>query len=158
MIKIFGIGNILLGDDGFGSTFVTRYKAQLEALAPQQIEVRDIGAHTIEAVSYLDDCEYLFIVDALKVKDGEKNQIYILNKDDMIDQPKSKIVMSSHSDGVQEILNTAEWTGVLPKYIKLYGAITESFDHGIALSPHLEEKMEPIKDMIVQEIKQILAL
>lgn len=156
MILILGIGNILIGDDGFGSAFAIRYKKELEALAPGKIRVIDLGAHVLEALDYLPGTRYLFFVDAVHLRNGEENKIYIIEKDNLLNQPKSKIVMSSHSDGIQEILNTAEWTEVMPQEVKLYGVLPHSFDQGMELSPTLESMLDPVKNELIKELKRIM--
>jgi hydrogenase maturation protease len=150
----------LIGDDGFGSRFAQNYKDEIESLKPGSIEVIDMGAHTIEAIDYLKDhleCQYLYIIDIINTQKSNED-IIVLEKEDLTNQPKSRIVMSNHSGGVSEILETSEFMGCLPQHIQLIGAKPFNMETGMSLSHEVERHMEKIRDFLVTEIKKNLNL
>ncbi len=159
-VCVFGIGNILIGDDGFGSRFAQNYKNEIESLKPGSIEVIDMGAHTIEAIDYLKDhleCKYLYFIDITNAHKLD-DEIIVLDKEALTNKPKSRIVMSEHSGGISEILETSEFMGCLPPHIQLIGVRPFNMETGMSLSHEVEGKMEKIRDFLVADIKKNLNL
>jgi hydrogenase maturation protease len=77
-ILIAGIGNIFLGDDGFGVE-VTRYL--LERLYPQGVQVIDFGIRGVElAYTLVDGYDTLIMIDATP-RGGEPGTLYLIEPD-----------------------------------------------------------------------------
>lgn len=158
-VSIFGIGNILIGDDGFGSRFAQLYKEELEAIQPGEIEVIDMGAHTIEAIDYLRDnpeIEHLYFIDVINIPKAQ-DEIIVMDKEELTNKPKSRIVMSNHSGGISEILETSEFMGSLPANIKLIGITPFNMETRMELSNEAKERLEKIKNFLVEDIKKSLS-
>lgn len=159
-VSIFGIGNILIGDDGFGSRFAQIYKKEIEAIKPGEIEVVDMGAHTIEAIDYLRDhpeIKHLYFIDVINIPKA-KDEIIVLDKEELTNKPKSRIVMSNHSGGISEILETSEFMGDLPENIKLIGITPFNMETGMELSPEAKARLEKIKNFLIQDIQSNLSI
>jgi hydrogenase maturation protease len=158
MVYIFGIGNILMGDDGFGSLFAQRYGQEIEALFPRQVKVVDVGTHTIPVLDLLRGCTYLIFIDTLtfnqqpgespKIKDKD-NEFIVLDKDFLTDFGKNKVIMSSHSGGIQEIMQAAELISILPEKIQLIGVKPVDISTQVGLSPSLEPKLPKLKEYLI---------
>lgn len=150
-IVIFGAGNILLSDEGFGVHF-TKYLADKCSL-PEHVSIFDAGTLGIMAMHIIEEADYLYIVDVISVN-GMPGDIFIYDKEDiMLNKIPTK--MSPHQIGVQEVMLLSDIRGKLPKVIKLFGIIPESLEPGTSLSKTLEEKLPKLEEMILAEIKSI---
>ncbi|MGA1847622.1 HyaD/HybD family hydrogenase maturation endopeptidase [Deferribacter abyssi] len=150
-IVIFGAGNILLSDEGFGVHFV-RYLEKNYAL-PDNIKLFDAGTLGIMAMHIIEEADYLFIVDVVSVK-GKPGDIKVYEKNDIIfDRIPTK--MSPHQIGLQEVLLLSEIREKLPKIIKLFGIIPENIETGITLSDKLKEKLPKLAVLLMEEIEYL---
>ncbi len=149
-ICVFGMGNILLSDDGFGSHFAVRYKTELEELWPGHIRVIDMGAHDLDGLNFLDGCDVLYFIDVIR---SDSDELIYLGRDELLENPESPIVMSTHSGGIQEILHTAEWMGILPAQIHLIGVRPYSLATSMSMTQQaavrLPEVYEELKGRIL---------
>lgn len=155
-ICIFGMGNILLSDDGFGSIFAQKYKKEIEDIAPDLIHVYDMGAHDFDGLMYLENCTHLYFIDIIKLN-GVQDGVILMNQEELLENPKSAVIMSTHSGGIQEILNTAEWMGILPENIKLIGAQPENLETGMGLSAKMENMLLPVYKYLYRELDSIIS-
>ncbi|KAA0257788.1 hydrogenase maturation protease [Deferribacter autotrophicus] len=150
-IVIFGAGNVLLSDEGFGVHFV-RY-LENNYTFPDNVKLFDAGTLGIMAMHVIEEADYLFIVDVVDV-DGKPGEIRIYDKDDIIlDRIPTK--MSPHQIGLQEVLLLSEMRERLPKVVKLFGVIPENIEAGTTLSNSLEEKLPILAELLVKEIENI---
>ncbi len=77
-ILVAGIGNIFLGDDGFGSEVARRLLADAPAL-PEDVHVVDYGIRGMHlAYDLLDGCSALVIVDAMPGK-GSPGDVVVMS-------------------------------------------------------------------------------
>jgi len=150
-IVVFGAGNILLSDEGFGVHFAKYFEDKYSL--PENVSIFDAGTLGIMAMHIIEEADYLYIVDVISVK-GNPGDIFIYDKEDiMLNRIPTK--MSPHQIGVQEVMLLSDIRGKLPKVVKLFGIIPESFEPGTSLSKNLEEKLPKLADMILSEIKSI---
>jgi hydrogenase maturation protease len=75
-VLVAGIGNVFLGDDGFGPEVARRLAADGDL--PDGVEVADIGIRGVHlAYELLDGCELLIMVDA-SPRGGEPGSVYVI--------------------------------------------------------------------------------
>ncbi|MGA1861861.1 HyaD/HybD family hydrogenase maturation endopeptidase [Deferribacter thermophilus] len=150
-IIIFGAGNVLFSDEGFGVHFVNYLENNYSF--PVNVKIFDAGTLGIMAMHVIEEADYLFIVDVVDV-DGKPGEMRIYDKDDIIlDRIPTK--MSPHQIGLQEVLLLSEIRGRLPKVVKLFGVIPENIEAGTTLSNSLEEKLPILAELLFKEIKKI---
>jgi hydrogenase maturation protease len=158
MIKILGVGNILYGDEGFGSHFSIKYKQELESLYKNQVEVIDGGVHSIPLIPLIEGAKYLIIVDALKPNpDTTPGQIFVFDKEDLLIPYTSRVLMTSHDGGVWELLEVATLMDKLPEHINLVAIVPQDLSTRLGLSPLLQQKLEVVKQKVVELIENFIA-
>jgi len=75
-VLVAGIGNVFLGDDGFGPEVARRLAA--DGQLPDGVEVADIGIRGVHlAYELLDGCALLIMVDATP-RGGEPGSVYVI--------------------------------------------------------------------------------
>jgi hydrogenase maturation protease len=145
---IFGAGNLLLSDEGFGVHFIN-YLQDNYAFS-EDVELYDGGTLGIMVTHMLEDADQVYLVDVIEAK-GEPGDIYRYEKDDFM-LGKLPIKMSPHQIGIQEVLSLSEIRDRCPEKITLFGAIPSSYDAGVELSPLLAEKLPGLAELIVGEM------
>jgi hydrogenase maturation protease len=147
-ILIFGAGNLLLSDEGFGVHFI-QYLQQHYSFPPE-VELYDGGTLGIMVTHMLEDADHVYLVDVIDAK-GEPGDIYRYEKDDFM-LGKLPIKMSPHQIGIQEVLTLSELRDRCPEKISLFGVIPQSYDAGVELSPLLADKLPGLAEVLVDEL------
>jgi len=146
---IFGAGNLLLSDEGFGVHFIQHL--QKHYTFPPDVTLYDGGTLGIMVSHMLEDADQVFLVDVIDAK-GEAGDIYRYEKDDFM-LGKLPIKMSPHQIGIQEVLALSEIRDRCPEKITLFGIIPSSYEAGAELSPLLAGKLPGLAELVVAEIR-----
>lgn len=145
---IFGAGNLLLSDEGFGVHFIKyleeHYRFQ------DDVELYDGGTLGIMVTHLLEDADQVYLIDVVEAK-GEPGDIYRYEKEEFL-LGKLPIKMSPHQIGIQEVLTLSELRGKIPEKVTLFGAIPASYDAGVELSPTLADKLPGLAELVVGEL------
>ncbi|WP_457567218.1 HyaD/HybD family hydrogenase maturation endopeptidase [Desulfurobacterium sp.] len=150
-IGIMGVGNILLGDEGFGVHFIEYFKNRYDV--PENVELIDGGTAGIFLSPLIDYIKKLIIIDVVAV-DAEPGSIFTYDKEDFfIDNLPLKL--SPHQIGLQEVLLLNDLKGSCPEYVKLIGIVPASLDPDTRLSPVLEERLKDVEKLVVEELRSL---
>ena len=145
---IFGAGNLLLSDEGFGVHFINYL--QDNYVFPEDVELYDGGTLGIMVTHMLEDADQVYLVDVIEAK-GDPGDIYRYEKDDFM-LGRLPIKMSPHQIGIQEVLSLSEIRERCPERVSLFGVIPSSYEAGVELSPLLAEKLPGLADLIIGEM------
>lgn len=148
-ILIFGAGNLLLTDEGFGVHFI-RYLQQHYRF-PEEIELYDGGTLGIMVTHMLEDADHVYLVDVIDAK-GEPGDIYRYEKEDFM-LGRLPIKMSPHQIGIQEVLTLSDLRDRCPDKVSLFGIIPQSYEAGVELSQLLSEKLPGLAELVVGELE-----
>jgi hydrogenase maturation protease len=146
---VFGAGNLLLSDEGFGVHFV-RYLEEHYSFPPE-VTLLDAGTCGILAAAEIEAAERVYLVDVLAIK-GEAGQYIRYGKDDIMLR-RIPLKMSPHQIGVQEMLLISEMRGRCPEKISLLGVIPASLEPGTQLSPALQRRLIELAEVLVAELQ-----
>ncbi|HIJ94515.1 MAG TPA: HyaD/HybD family hydrogenase maturation endopeptidase [Desulfuromonadales bacterium] len=146
---IFGAGNLLLGDEGFGVHFITYLQKHYRF--PEDVELYDGGTLGIMVTHMLEDADHVYLVDVIEAE-GEPGEIYRYEKDDFM-LGRLPIKMSPHQIGIQEVLALSELRDRCPQKISLFGVIPQSYEAGVELSPLLAAKLADLAELVVAELR-----
>ena len=145
---IFGAGNLLLSDEGFGVHFINYL--QDKYVFPEDVELYDGGTLGIMVTHKLEDADHVYLVDVIEAK-GKPGDIYRYEKDDFM-LGKLPIKMSPHQIGIQEVLTLSDFRDRCPEKVSLFGVIPQSYEAGVELSPLLAEKLPELAELIIAEL------
>jgi len=145
---IFGAGNLLLSDEGFGVHFI-KY-LQENYLFTDDVELYDGGTLGIMVTHWLEEADRVFLVDVVEAK-GEPGAIFRYEKDDFM-LGRLPVKLSPHQIGIQEVLALSELRGRCPEQVTLFGVIPESYEAGVELSPLVAAKLPGLAELVVAEI------
>ncbi|HSP16130.1 MAG TPA: hydrogenase maturation protease [Thermoanaerobaculia bacterium] len=147
-IAIFGIGNVLVGDDAVGPTVVTLLDALWEF--PEGVVVEDIGTPSLDLAARLSDFDAAIFVDAVAVK-AEPGTIRIFNRDQILKNPPG-LRISPHDPSLKETLLTVEFLGAGPKTIRLVGVVPES-TRGFGMSDSVQSAIPKAAQAVLTELE-----
>src|SRR5208283_6201915 len=68
-IAVVGLGNVLLGDDGFGPLAVEMFRSLYEC--DSKVEILDLGTPGLDLAPYLYDADLVVIADAVHPREEE---------------------------------------------------------------------------------------
>ena len=146
---IFGAGNLLLSDEGFGVHFIKYLEEHY--LFQDDVELYDGGTLGIMVTHLLEDADQVYLVDVVEAK-GEPGDIFRYEKEEFL-LGKLPIKMSPHQIGIQEVLTLSDLRGRIPEKVTLFGVIPQTYEAGVELSPTLAEKLPGLAEMVVDELK-----
>ncbi|WP_022846124.1 MULTISPECIES: HyaD/HybD family hydrogenase maturation endopeptidase [unclassified Desulfurobacterium] len=150
-IGIMGVGNILLGDEGFGVHFIEYFKKRYDV--PENVELIDGGTAGIFLSPLIDYIKKLIIIDVVAV-DAEPGSLFTYDKEDFyIDNLPLKL--SPHQIGLQEVLLLNDIKGSCPEYVKLIGVVPASLEPDTELSPILKEKLKDVEKLVIEELEAL---
>jgi hydrogenase maturation protease len=149
-VLIFGAGNLILSDEGFGVHFV-KYMEEHYQL-PDNVEIYDGGTLGIMVTHKFEEADKVFLVDIVDAA-GEPGEIRCYDKDDIM-LSKLPVKMSPHQIGIQEMLFISELRGAAPADLTFYGIIPSSLDPGNELSPPLQKGLPLVAGAITNELRK----
>jgi len=141
MINVLGIGNVLMGDDGFGPAVVRAFDAAYQA--GPDVDVVDIGTPGLDLMPWFADVDRLVIVDTVK-SSLPPGTMRLYDKGDVLRHAPS-VRVGPHDPGVKEALLTLEFAGRAPREVTLIGVVP---------APPVEAAVAPAVQALVDALEQ----
>jgi hydrogenase maturation protease len=151
MIRVLGLGNVLMSDDGFGPFVIRVLEAAYEC--PPNVEFVDAGTPGLDLTPYLLDAEAVVFVDTV-TSAGVPGELRINDRDAILRVPP-QVRTGGHDPALKEVLLTVAAAGSGPSQVTLIGAIPEWIATGVALSPRLEAAVGPAVRAILQALSAL---
>lgn len=129
-ISILGIGNVLLGDDGFGPLLVELFRCAYECSS--NVEILDLGTPGLDIAPYLYDRDLVLLLDAVHAK--EKAGALCIYCDADLFSRRAQLRLTAHDPGVQESLIQLKIAGHAPSELIIIGVVPESCGIGEGIS------------------------
>ena len=148
-VTILGIGNLLLKDEGVGVHVVQ----ELAGIDPgcENLNIVD-GGTSPDILSLVDDdVDKLIIIDAVK-GGGKPGTIYRFRSDAL--DLDSTTPVSLHEVGVLDSLRMMALLKRQPKSTVIIGIEPKTIDHGLELSPEVEEKLPEVVKLVLREVQE----
>jgi hydrogenase maturation protease len=140
---VLGIGNIIMGDEGFGLHVIRRLK---EIGMPDNIILEEGGVGGFELLGSLQGIEKLVVVDImmLPLPPGE---LKVFEPGDLPTEP-GKAIVSFHQIGVLELVNIWGMMGNKEPEVTFIVTCPHNIDWGTELSEPLKPAVEKAANMI----------
>ncbi len=147
-IKIVGIGNTLMTDDGVGVFAVQKLARRFEF--PETVELIDGGTKGIELLPYIEGSSKLLFIDAVNFG-REPGYIDEIEKDRVAEYFQTKL--SVHQIALPDMLGAGMLLGSLPEEIHLIGIQPESIELGYGLTDTISERLDEFIERIIEKLK-----
>ena len=148
-IRVIGLGNVLMADDGFGPYVVHKLHATYEF--PEEVSVIDVGTPGLDLTPYLMHASKLIVIDTVR-SDGPAGAIRLYRRDQILrhaPQPR----LGPHDPGLKETLLSLDFNGTGPDEVLLVGVIP-----GVTTArPHLTDAIRAAVPQAVAEVVEELA-
>jgi hydrogenase maturation protease len=144
-VLVAGIGNVFLGDDGFGVEVVRRLSAEHAAEVPPWVRVVDYGIRGMHLAYDLAGAGYdvTIMVDATARGDAP-GTVYVVELDRPPHRPPaSPPVLDAHGMQPDVVLNLVAMLGEDPGRVLLVGCEPAVLDQRMGLSPAVERAVGP---------------
>lgn len=159
-ILIVGIGNIFLGDDGFGVE-VAHYLMNLTY--PPGVQVSDFGIRGVDlAYTLLDDYDVLILIDAIP-RGGVPGTLYLIEPDLSGFNPErgaeaGRNALDAHSMDPVKVLAFARTLGANPCQTLLVGCEPTPFGSGELYAEMQVGLSEPVQAAVDEAVKMVNSL
>ena len=128
-ILVAGIGNIFLGDDGFGPEVMGHVPAQAGDSRVRMVDYGIRGMHL--AYDLLDGCDTLVLVDALPNR-GTPGALHVFEADH--ETLTAGVGLDAHAMDPAAVFASLAALGGTPPYTIVIGCEVENVDEGMGLS------------------------
>ncbi|HYK04053.1 MAG TPA: hydrogenase maturation protease [Thermoanaerobaculia bacterium] len=148
---IYGIGNILLGDDGVGPA-VVRYLSANYTLPPDTT-LEDLGTPSLDLPAYLAGYDRVIFIDAVAL-DAAPGTVRVFSRDEITSVPTG-IRVSPHEPTINDALIVLDFAGTAPRDVVLVGVVPETLEGGMALSPRVAGAVGRAGEVVREELATI---
>uniref|UniRef100_A0A831U1D1 Hydrogenase maturation protease n=1 Tax=Geobacter metallireducens TaxID=28232 RepID=A0A831U1D1_GEOME len=148
---IFGAGNLILSDEGFGVHCIRYLEENYDF--PEEVELFDGGTLGIMVTHKIEEADRVYIVDTVAAA-GAPGEVFRFEKEDIM-LNRLPVKLSPHQIGIQEMLYISEMRGGCPPRISLLGVIPESLDAGSELSAAVGDRLPQVARLLVAELKEL---
>lgn len=145
---VIGLGNPLMGDDGFGLVALARLRDEWTL---EGVELADGGTWGMSLLPLVEDAERLVLLDAIAagVLPGE---VVVLERDRLPIYLSRKL--SPHQVDMCDVLAVAEWRGKLPLETVAIGVQPQLVEMGLGLSPAVDRAVETAVGLVIERLLQ----
>jgi hydrogenase maturation protease len=149
LVRVLGLGNVLMGDDALGPWVIHRLEATY--VFPPEVEVVDVGTPGLDLVPYVAGPCGIILVDTVHAKDVAPGTVKLYDRDALVKfGPKPRL--SPHDPGVTEAILAVEMAGEPPAFVTLVGVVPGSVKTGVGLTPELQDAVVRAADEIVVDL------
>jgi hydrogenase maturation protease len=155
-VLVAGVGNVFLGDDGFGVAVAERLAAER---LPEGVRVEDYGIRGVHlAYELLNGYDRAILVDAV-ARGGEPGTIYLIEPEPGGDRPIAHGAPALDGHGMQPdaVLRLLSTLGGDPSSVLVVGCEPADISERMGLSDRVAAAVEPAAGMVRELIDQALA-
>ena len=151
-VLVAGVGNIFLGDDGFGVEVVRRLA---DREVPEGVEVKDFGIRGMDlAYALQDDYEVVILVDA--TPRGEAPGTVCLIEPEI--EEDGEMALDTHGMDPVKVIKLSRWLGAKPTRTLVVGCEPQAILSGEDYDDMLMELSEPVRAAVEEAAKLVESL
>jgi hydrogenase maturation protease len=151
-ILVAGVGNIFLGDDGFGVEVVRRLAGRG---LPEGVEVADFGIRGMDlAYALQDDYEAVVFIDAIP-RGEEPGTVYLLEPEIEED---GEVVLDTHGMDPVKVIKLSRALGARPTRTLVVGCEPQVIVSGEDYEDMVMELSEPVHAAVEEAVKLVESL
>ena len=148
-VGVFGLGSVLMGDDGVGPSVVRRLAAA--CAFPPGVELLDLGTPGPHLHPHFENRDAVILIDTVKAR-GKPGEIRTYRRDQLRGTAGPRT--GPHDPGLGEALATLEFLGHAPELL-LVGVIPARVEAGTELSSEVERALPAIEAQVLAELERL---
>ena len=149
-IVILGVGNRLMGDDGFGPKALDELEKRN---MPENVELIDAGVGGIAILSWIEDADKVIIIDSVQTNNEPPGTVYQFTDKDI--PSLDNFMLSLHDLNLVDTIQIGKVVQKMPEEIIIFGVevkrLTQFDDQ---LTPEVAGAMDEVIDLVMKEIKK----
>jgi hydrogenase maturation protease len=150
-IRVLGIGNVLMGDDGFGPYVVEALTAAYDM--PREVSVIDVGTPGLDLTPFLLGADAVIVIDSVR-SDGDAGTLRRYGREAILAHaPPQRL--GPHDPGFTQTLLTLDFAGAGPRDVTLVGAIPHATAPCARLSPAVRAAVPAAVGAVVGELGRL---
>ena len=149
-IAVFGVGNVLLGDDGVGSSVIHLLQSNYEF--PDNVEIEDLGTPGLELLAHVAGHDVVIFVDAV-AEDLAPGTVRIYDREAIVNASPA-LRVGPHDPALGDTLLALEFAGEGPAVALLIGIVAAETTSGVGLSPAVRAALPVAAQWTVKELVQ----
>ncbi len=150
-IGIAGVGNYIVGDEGFGVHVVHYLQEHYDF--PEQVEIQDVGTAGIYMAPFLEECDPIFVIDVVDIA-GEPGAFHFFDLKD-VKAGNFQMRMSPHQLGFLEILEVSKLRDMAPEHVEFYTVIPKELGDSVELSEVVAGRKVEVAEMILARLADL---
>ncbi|BCG46318.1 Hydrogenase maturation protease [Citrifermentans bremense] len=150
-VLIYGAGNLILSDEGFGVHFVRHMEETYRI--PENVELYDGGTLGIMVHFKFEEADRVILVDVVQAE-GEPGDIFRYEREDIM-LKNIPVKMSPHQIGLQEMLLISEMRDAPKPDLTFFGIVAGSLEPGDQLTPPLQAGLEKVAQLVIEELDKV---
>jgi len=147
-IVVIGIGNPLMGDDGFGVEVVEKLKGKV----PNFVELYKYEVLNFQVLNVIENSDVAIIIDVIK-SNGNPGDIYVVDFKEL--NRRYGRITSLHDLDIVKIIEVGRFVYNLPEKIVIVGVEPERIEFGIGLSEPVRKVIPKVIDLIINLIYKL---
>jgi hydrogenase maturation protease len=151
VIRVLGLGNVLMSDDGLGPYVVRVLEAAYEC--PPGVEFIDAGTPGLDLTPYLLGARAVIFVDTVSSK-GQPGEVRVYARDEILKYPPQTRT-GPHDPALKEALLRVAAVDGGPADVALIGVIPHWVATGTALSPAVQEAVPRAVGAVVEALTRL---
>lgn len=151
MIRVLGLGNVLMSDDGLGPYVVRVLEANYEC--PDDVEFIDAGTPGLDLAPYLLGAKAVIFVDTVSSK-GQPGEIRVYERDEILKYPPQTRT-GPHDPALKEALLRVAAADGGPETATLIGVIPDWVATGVTLSPIVQDAVPRAVVAVVETLTRL---
>jgi hydrogenase maturation protease len=148
-VVVVGVGNELLGDEGFG---VHVARALVAETLPPGVSVLEAGTALLDAAPEMSRASRLILVNAVRIG-ASPGTIHRLSRSRALAEDPAQTPLSLHEWGVVETLQAMEKLGLLPDDVEVIGAEPACLEPQLGLSARLVAARDRVLALLLEELQ-----
>ncbi|HEY3273023.1 MAG TPA: hydrogenase maturation protease [Methanocella sp.] len=149
-IVVLGVGNRLMGDDGFGPRVI---EALEKRDIPSNVEVMDAGVGGMAILSWIEGADKVVIIDSVQTGNEPPGTVYRFTDKEL--PPSDMFMLSLHDLNLVDTINIGRIVQKMPDEIIILGVeVKRVAEFDDRLTPEVEAAMAEVIDLVTEEIKK----
>ncbi len=150
-IGILGIGNLIVGDEGFGVHAVRYLEENYEF--PDSVLIIDGGTAGIYMSPFLEECDPVLVIDVVDI-DAEPGSMHYYSNED-VKAGKISTRMSPHQLGLLEILEICKLRDAAPETLEFYCVVPKDLITSTELSDVVAPRVKEICEIVLKRLAEL---
>lgn len=150
-IRVLGLGNVLMGDDGIGPYVIEALTSAYEF--PPNVSVIDVGTPGLDLAPFLMGADAVIVLDTVR-SDGQPGALRTYSRDAILKHAPAQR-LGPHDPGFKQTLLALDFAGLGPREVTLVGVIPQSTAPCARLSPPVRASVARAVAAVAAELKHL---